>query len=107
MQEKRSRIRPSFTATPGRWRKNIAIPTLPVFACFLGGGTEKWSEGVVVALLGLILLANPPSFSLGRGFNLILLATVAFAATAFLPAGWFREPPWRFALENDFGISLP
>src|SRR5213075_324798 len=44
--------------------------------------------------------------SLGRGFNLVLLATVAFAVTAFLPASWFREPAWRFALENDFGISL-
>jgi O-antigen ligase len=106
MQEKRSRIRPSFTAAPARWWKNIAIPTLPVFACFLGGATEKWSEGIVVALLGLILLADPPSFSLGRGFNLILLATVAFAATAFLPASWFLQPAWRLALENDFGISL-
>src|ERR1044071_458989 len=106
MQEKRSRIRPSFTAAPARWWKNIAIPTLPVFACLLGGATEKWSEGIVVALLGLILLADPPSFSLGRGFNLILMATVAFALTAFLPASWFLQPAWRSALENDFGISL-
>ena len=106
MQGKRSRI-PSFTAAPARWWKNIAIPTLPVLACFLGGSTEKWSEGIVVALLGFILLADPPRFSLGWNLNLILLATVACAATAFLPASWFLQPAWRLALENDFGISLP
>ena len=107
MQEKRPRIRPSFTAAPARWWKNIAIPTLPVLACFLGGATEKWSEGIVVALLGLILLADPPSFSLGRSLNLIVLGIVACAATAFLPASWFLQPAWRLALENDFGISFP
>jgi O-antigen ligase len=107
MQKKRSRIRPGFTAAPARWWKNLAIPMLPVLACFLGGATEKWSEGIIVALLGLILLANPPSFSLGRGLNLIVLGIVAGAATAFLPASWFLHPAWRLALENDFGISLP
>src|SRR5438477_759769 len=107
MQEKRSRIRPSFTAAPARWWKNIAIPTLPVFACFLGGATEEWSEGIVVALLGLILLVDPPRFLLGRILNLILAATVACAAVAFLPAGWFLQPAWRLVLTNDFGLSLP
>jgi len=107
VQEKRSRIRLSFTAAPGRWWKNIAIPSLPVLACFLGGATEKWSEGIVVVLLGLILLADPPRTSLGRGLNLILLGSAACAATAFLPASWFLQPAWRLVLENDFGISLP
>jgi O-antigen ligase/tetratricopeptide (TPR) repeat protein len=85
----------------------MAIPAVPVLACFLGGATEKWSEGIVLALLGLILLIDPPAFSLGRNLNLILLATVACAATAFLPASWFMQPAWRLVLENDFGISLP
>jgi hypothetical protein len=107
MQKKRSRISPSFTAAPGRWWKNLAIPALPLLACFLGGATEKWAEGVVVSLLGLILLVDPPKLSLGRSLNLILLATVAFAATAFLPGSWFMQPEWRLALENDFGINLP
>jgi O-antigen ligase len=78
-----------------------------VLACFLGGATEKWSEGIVVALLGLILLVDPPGFSLGRNLNLILLAAVACTATAFLPANWFIQPAWRLVLENDFGISFP
>ena len=39
--------------------------------------------------------------------NLILLAMVACAAMAFLPASWFMQPAWRLVLENDFGISLP
>ena len=84
----------------------MRVPTLPVLACFLGGATEKWSEGIVVALLGLILLVDPPGFSLGRNLNLILLATVACAATAFLPATWFSQPAWRLVLQNDFNIVL-
>jgi len=107
MQEKRSRIRPGFTTAPARWWKNIAIPTLPVLACFLGGATEKWSEGIIVALLGLLLLVDPPRLSLGRGLNVILFAAGAAAAASFLPAAWFLQPAWRLVLENDFGISLP
>ena len=107
MQKKRSRIRPSFTSAPARWWKNIAIPTLPVLACFLGGATEKWSEGIIVALLGLILLVDPPKLSQGRALNVILLAAVGCAAAAFLPATWFLQPAWRLVLESDFGIGLP
>lgn len=107
MREKRSRIHPSFTATPARWWKNITIPMLPVLACFLGGATEKWSEGIVVVLLGVILMANPPRVSLGPVLNIVLLAIIACAATAFLPETWFPQPGWRFALASYFGISLP
>lgn len=107
MQKKRTRIPLSFTAAPARWWRNLAIPTLPVLACFLGGATEKWSEGIIVALLGLILLVNPPRHSLGRVLNVILLAIVACAATAFLPETWLLRPAWRLVLTNDFGLSLP
>lgn len=107
MQKKRTRIRSGFTAAPARWWRNIAIPTLPVLACFLGGATEKWAEGIIVALLGLILLADPPRHSLGRVLNIILLAVVACAATAFLPESWFLRPAWRLVVANDFGITLP
>jgi O-antigen ligase len=107
MQKKQFRKRSGFTVSPGRWWKNLAIPTLPVLACFLGGATEKWSEGIIVALLGLILLVDPPRFSLGRVLNLIMLALAVCAATAFLPARWFFQPAWRLVLLNDFGINLP
>ena len=107
MQKKRTRIGSSFTAAPARWWRNIAIPTLPVLACFLGGATEKWSEGIIVALLGLILLVNPPRLSLGRVLNVILLAIIAGAATAFLPESWFLRPAWRLIMANEFGVGLP
>ena len=84
-----------------------ATALLPVLACFLGGATQKWAEGIVVALLGLLLVANPPRFSLGAVVNGIVVALVACAAVGFLPAGWFLQPAWRQALANDFGITLP
>lgn len=94
-------------ASPSQWWKNLAVPVLPVLACFLGGATEKWSEAIVVALLGLLLLADPPRLSLGKMAHGILLALLACAAIAFLPASWFFQPAWRSALTNDFGIQLP
>jgi len=86
---------------------NLLVPGLPVLACVLGGATQKWAEGIVVALLGVILLVRPPKVSLGPAMNIILLALIGCAATAFLPANWFLQPAWRTALVDDFGIALP
>jgi hypothetical protein len=85
---------------------NAAIALLPVLACFLGGATEKWAEGIVVAFLGFFLVVRPPRLSLGPATNGILAALLLLAAIAFLPDRWFFIPAWRVALVNDFGISL-
>ena len=95
------------TSARGASWADPATALLPVLACFLGGATQKWAEGIVVALFGLLLLANPPRFSLGPWVNGIVVALVALAATAFLPASWFFQPAWRQALTADFGIALP
>src|SRR5437588_1230753 len=92
--------------TPGRWLSHAFIALLPVLACFLGGGTQKWGEGIVVAFLGLYLFARPPHFSLGLAANLVLLAFLLWSLIAFLPASWFFQPDWRATYLNDFGISL-
>lgn len=89
------------------WWGNVVVAGLPVLACFLGGATEKWSEGIVIAFFGIFLLIAPPRFSLGLFANAILLALAACAMVAFLPAGWFFQPAWRVALANDFAIQLP
>src|SRR6266403_3999960 len=90
----------------GRWLSHVFIALLPVLACFLGGGTQKWGEGIVVAFLGLYLFARPPHFSLGLAANLVLLAFLLWSLIAFLPASWFFQPDWRATYLNDFGISL-
>ena len=95
------------TVARGASWSDPATALLPVLACFLGGATQKWAEGIVVALLGGLLLANPPRFSLGAAVNGIIVALVGLAGVAFLPARWFFEPAWRQALANDFGITLP
>src|SRR2546422_4726123 len=92
--------------TPGPFPEAF-LALLPVLACFLAGGTQKWREGIVFALLGIYLLARPPRFSLGLPINLVLLALVVWSAIAFLPASWFYQPAWRAASVNDLGISLP
>src|SRR5437588_2588913 len=92
--------------TPGPFPEAF-LALLPVLACFLAGGTQKWGEGIVVALLGIYLLARPPRFSLGWPINLVLLALLLLSAMAFLPANWFFQPQWRASYVNDLGIILP
>jgi len=90
-----------------RWISNGTVALLPVLACFLGGSTQKWEEGLVITVLGAYLLIRPPRFSLGALTNLVLLTLFISAAVAFLPARWFFQPEWRATLVNDFGIQLP
>jgi len=90
-----------------RWIADATVALLPVLACFLGGSTQKWEEGVVITVLAVCLLVRPPRFSLGALTNLVLLALFILAAVAFFPASWFFQPEWRAALANDFGIQLP
>jgi len=90
-----------------RWIANVTVALLPVLACFLGGSTQKWEEGLIITILALYLLVRPPRFSLGAPTNLVLLALFILAAVAFFPASWFFQPEWRAALANDFGIQLP
>src|SRR6266853_538877 len=90
-----------------RWIANVTVALLPVLACFLGGSTQKWEEGLIITILALYLLVRPPRFSLGAPTNLVLLALFILAAVVFFPASWFFQPEWRAALANDFGIQLP
>jgi O-antigen ligase len=91
-----------------RRRHNPAvIALLPVLACFLGGATEKWAEGIVMAMLGLFLAVRPPRLSLGPVTNGTFIALILLAGMAFLPDRWFFVPAWRLSLIDDFGISLP
>src|SRR5437762_7155046 len=105
MQRSRARENQNVAAT--RWIANATVALLPVLACFLGGATQKWEEGLVIMLLALCLLVRPPRFSLGALTNLVLLTFFILAAVAFLPARWFFQPEWRAAFVNDFGIQLP
>src|SRR6266496_1691881 len=102
-----SRSHENQNARITRWIVNATIALLPVLACFLGGATEKWEEGLVITFLALCLLVRPPRFSLGALTNLVLLTLFILAALAFLPARWFFQPEWRATFVNDFGIQLP
>ena len=106
MQQSQSRENQNAAATT-RWIANATVASLPVLACFLGGATQKWEEGLVITIFALCLLVRPPRFSLGMLTNVVLLTLFILAAVAFLPARWFFQPEWRGALVNDFGIQLP
>ena len=92
-------------ARPVGWRPLLAL--LPLACVVLGGGTARWSQGVVLLGLGGVLLGLPPRESLGRGLDAVLGGVVLLALMAFAPAGWFSQPAWRAALTGDFGTTLP
>jgi hypothetical protein len=93
------------SAPTTRWIANATVALLPVLACFLGGASQKWEEGLVITVLATYLLMRPPQFSLGALTNLVLITLFILASVAFLPARWFFQPEWRATL--DFGIQLP
>src|SRR6266436_9577710 len=105
MQGPQSREKQNVAAT--RWIANATIALLPVLACFLGGTTQKWEEGLIITILALYLLVRPPRFSLGALTNVVLLILFILAAVALFPARWFFQPEWRATLVNNFGIQLP
>lgn len=107
MQTRRiSRKLPSHSAgdAAAGWA-SFALPLLAVLASFLGGATQRWSEGIVIAAFALLLLARPPRHSLGPALNTLAILFLALAAVAFLPRRWFQVPMWRVSLANDFGIQ--
>ena len=99
-------VRTHATADAAAGWTAFALPLLVVLGSFLGGSTQRWSEGIVIAGFALLLLARPPRHSLGPALNTLALLFLALAAVAFLPAGWFHTPAWRTALTNDFGVHL-
>lgn len=102
-----SQPRESQNTTTTGWIANATVALLPVLACFLGGATQKWEQGVVITVLAFCLLVRPPRFSLGAITNLVLFTLFILAAVAFLPAHWFFQPEWRAALVNNFAMQLP
>src|SRR5258708_16221491 len=102
----RSQPRENQNAATTRWIGNATVALVPVLACFLGGATQKWEEGLVITVLALYLLMRPPRFSLGALTNLVLLTLFILAAVAFLPARWFFQLELRPAL-NDIAIHFP
>src|ERR1700746_1571711 len=99
MQGSQSRENQTFSTG---WIVSATIALLPVLACFLAGGTQKWEEGVVISVLGFCLLVRPPRFSLGVITNLVLFTLFTLAAVALLPAHWFFQPAWRAAFVHDY-----
>jgi hypothetical protein len=106
MENTAGQLESARRVTPGPMPEAF-LALLPVLACFLGGATHKWAEGIIVALLGLFLVVRPPRYSLGLAINLVLFAFVLLPAVGFLPAAWFFKPAWRTTFLDDFGISLP
>lgn len=99
----KQRLHPAQVSS-GRDAPSISNRLLPAFVllpAFLGGATERWSQGAVLLGLGLLLLVFPPRRSAGFFFNTVALGILGCAGAAFLPARWFSTPLWRTeALEN-------
>jgi len=96
---------------PDHPRRQAWIPFYLTFlilmAPFLGGSTRPWSEGVILAGLGLLIVLSPPVSFGSRALNAVLAGLLLLSAFAFLPASWFGQPAWRSELTGRLGIQLP
>ncbi|MDB6155308.1 MAG: hypothetical protein JWL90_3761 [Chthoniobacteraceae bacterium] len=82
------------------------IAGIVLLAPVLGGCTERWSQGTIFVLIGLLLAIRPPRQAPPRGFLIALAGLLALILTGFLPLGWFGTAQWREALAG-IGIVLP
>ena len=84
-----------------------ALLALLVFAAVLAGGaTERLPQGIVIAAMGVLMIAAPPASWPERKWSIAVIALLAFAAMGLLPAAWFRAGSWRAGVEGA-GIILP
>lgn len=89
-----------------RFNNSALLPILALLPAFLGGATDRWSQGLTLLVLGLTIAISPPRHSLGRPMNLLGLGLLLCAAAAFLPAEWFGIPKWRSIAVHDLGLNL-
>ena len=87
-------------------RVYFLLPVLALLPAFLGGATDRWSQGAVLIFVGLLLCWRPPRFSLGLPFNAVTLGLICAAAAAFLPANFLGLPAWRVTATEDLGLPL-
>ena len=80
---------------------------LLLLALFLGGSTRPWSEGMVLAILGMLIALRPPQSFGSRALGIVLLGLIVLALTGILPAAWFGLPAWRLELTKQPGVQLP
>jgi O-antigen ligase len=83
------------------------IVAIALLAPMLTGGTQRWSQGVVLVLLGAAILLQPPQLFIGKPFAAMASAALAICAVAWLPATLFGETWWRHILVEELGMALP
>jgi hypothetical protein len=87
-----------------RW----TIVLITLLAPMLTGGTQRWSQGVILVLLAAAILLEPPHLFIGRIFTGTVAAALALAALAWSPASLWGESWWgRRILVRELDITLP
>lgn len=81
----------------------MLVPAVGILTC---GSKEPWALGALAALIGLCFLLAPPRLRVSRWVTMPIGTVVVLCLTAFLPASWFPEQPWRISLHQDFGIVM-
>jgi tetratricopeptide (TPR) repeat protein len=88
----------------------VPVPVLAVCviiaAIFMGGATGRIPQAIVLAAIGVLIVAAPPSSWPDRKWGFAVLGLLAIAAAGALPAAWFHAAQWRGAVESA-GIALP
>jgi len=84
-----------------------ALLAVLVFGAVLAGGaTERTTQGIVLAAMGVLMIAAPPAAWPDRKWSAVVIGLLAFTMVGLLPAAWFHRASWRAGVEG-VGIILP
>ncbi len=109
---RRSRAKEPAARTETNWQRVAALVIFGVLATgapMAFGAVDRFTQIVLVGLLGIGVLLQPPQVArVGRWMNFALLALLALVVVKeFGPAKFFGHTTWRTTLEESYGLELP
>jgi O-antigen ligase len=94
---------------PAQWLALGIFASMAVIAPLLFGAVDRLPQMVLLTLLFLGILAQPPAVvPLSRWGNRLTIAFIAVLLfKEFAPASWFGDTVWRSVMTRQFALEMP
>ena len=96
-----------LSTSPRRRQLSIFLAWFPLLLLALGNGRNPWVPALAAAVVGGLLVMNPPRNRLPYSFLFLAAAMALSPLLALLPLPAALQADWRQALVNDHGLNLP
>ena len=96
-----------LSISPRQRRLSMFLAWFPLLLLALGNGRNPWVPALAAAVVGCLLVMNPPRNRLPYSFLFLSAAMALSPLLALLPLPAARHLDWRQALVTDHGFTLP